>query len=84
MFGLRRVPRLWSRVPSLLPRYLSTSPVSSSAPSTGLSVVFNREHKRIQRNLTAKLNETKNAEYLKDEVASRVVDRLLVLLPPFC
>ena len=40
--------------------------------------VFNRNVKRMQRNRVALSPDSKTVDYLKDEVAQRVVDRLLV------
>jgi len=51
----------------------------SSIPSTtGVYQVFDRNIKRRQRNRAALRLESRDVDYLKDEVAERLVDRLLV------
>ena len=50
-------------------------------PSTAGLHVFDQETKRWQRNVAArKAKESREVDYLRDEVADRLVDRILVLL----
>ena len=39
--------------------------------------IFNREHKRLHRDRAAKHPNSRTVDYLRDEIASRLVDRLL-------
>lgn len=44
-------------------------------------MVFNRETKRIQRDRSSiDTEESRKVDYLKDEIAYRMVDRLLVII----
>lgn len=57
-------------------KYATTS---NQQPKPSVFAVFNRETKKIQRD-RASLNveDSRQVDYLKDEVAYRMVDRLLV------
>lgn len=41
-------------------------------------IVFDRDLKRLQKDRAARSAESKDADYLRDEIAERMVDRLLV------
>ncbi|KAJ3161191.1 hypothetical protein HDU86_007813 [Geranomyces michiganensis] len=74
-----------SQLAHSLPRINSFSPLragrsyASSAPSSLQPVhqVFNRTVKRRQRDRAALREDSRDVDYLKDEVADRLVDRLL-------
>ena len=54
---------------------------TSSAPSLGAATfqIFDRDLKRLQRDRAAiNVEESRNVDYLRDEVAERLAERLLV------
>ncbi|KAJ3118826.1 hypothetical protein HK098_005825 [Nowakowskiella sp. JEL0407] len=60
-------------------RLLHTSPIHCAIkPGSGqIQQIFDRNVKRLQRNRAALSPESRDADYLKDEIAERMVDRLL-------
>lgn len=74
-------PRSWSRVMSACRRLpAGLGPAESrralSVSTRGTMNVFNREMKRRQRNWAASLQDGHQYDYLRDEVGSRVADRV--------
>ena len=51
-----------------------------AAGAPGITI-FNREQKRMQRQRAAREPESTHVDYLRDEIAQRCADRLLVRLP---
>jgi hypothetical protein len=49
----------------------------TSASSPSPNQIFDRQLKRAQKNRSALLNPTGDLDYVKDEIAARLVDRLL-------
>ncbi|KAI8799558.1 S-adenosyl-L-methionine-dependent methyltransferase [Cladochytrium replicatum] len=73
--------RSQSHLPGLAPpQYSTTAPIQPNASTSG-PVVFNRYVKKLQRDrasgVDSNVEKSRQADYLKDEVAERVVDRLL-------
>lgn len=69
----------WRRAPSLANRTLVQPPQLSQWPrpySDGAVNIFDRTAKRIQRNRAASGDNPELYDYLKDEVASQLVDRI--------
>lgn len=64
----------------LLRRFASQAP-SFTAPGTGVYRVFDREAKRLQRDVAARREggqRSRTVDYLRDEVADRLMERLSV------
>ena len=52
---------------------------ANQQPKPSVFTVFNRETKKIQRNrASTDIENSRQVDYLKDEIAYRMVDRLLV------
>lgn len=72
----KTLPRVASTVPS---RNYAIIPPSTPAPEAAGFQVFHREAKRKQKDRAAiNVEESRVVDYLKDEIAARVADRLLV------
>jgi hypothetical protein len=57
------------------------STAANQQPISSAFTVFNRETKRIQRDRSSiNIEESRKVDYLKDEIAYRMVDRLLVII----
>ncbi|KAJ3333121.1 hypothetical protein HDU76_011341 [Blyttiomyces sp. JEL0837] len=70
------------RIPGFGTRtFFTSSPLRRIDPNlqqqSGVQMVFDRELKKAQRNRAALHPNTRDVDYLKDEVANRLVDRLL-------
>ncbi|KAH8555674.1 S-adenosyl-L-methionine-dependent methyltransferase [Umbelopsis sp. PMI_123] len=71
----RTLPRIASVVPS---RSYAIVPPSTPAPDAAGFQVFHRDTKRMQKDRAAfNVEESRIVDYLKDEIAARVADRLL-------
>jgi hypothetical protein len=71
------LPRLSSVIPS---RHYAIVPPSTPNPEAAGFQVFHRDAKRMQKDrAAAKIAESRVVDYLKDEIAARVADRLLVV-----
>lgn len=72
----KNLPRVASIAPS---RTYAIIPPSTPAPEAAGFQVFHRETKRKQKDRAAiNVEESRVVDYLKDEIAARVADRLLV------
>ncbi|KAJ3061570.1 NADH dehydrogenase [ubiquinone] 1 alpha subcomplex assembly factor 5, partial [Podochytrium sp. JEL0797] len=67
-------PRFYSTAPPT-PTITTTLPQTTTLPAA--MKVFDRAAKRVHRNASAVRADSKTYDYLKDEVADRLVDRLL-------
>jgi NADH dehydrogenase [ubiquinone] 1 alpha subcomplex assembly factor 5 len=56
----------------------STESPADAKPLNTVPIVFDRNAKKMQRNRAALRPDSREVDYLRDEVADRVVDRLLV------
>lgn len=63
---------------SIARRRLATAAAAAATPSFQ---VFDRTTKRLQRDRAGLNSASRSTDYLKDEVASRLVERLLVCPP---
>lgn len=81
-----RSPRIYNRrTPSytLSPSCPSRRTYASQTPGNPVMEIFNRKTKHLQKDRAARnVEESRKTDYIKDEVAMRLCERLLVYLPP--
>jgi NADH dehydrogenase [ubiquinone] 1 alpha subcomplex assembly factor 5 len=79
MFSLHTIRASFPR------RYIAASSVrtyASQTPGNPMLEVFNRKTKQLQKDRAAQnVEESRKVDYLKDEVAMRLCERLLVRTP---
>ena len=64
--------------------FSSSTATRISPPTSSTQIIFDRNVKRMQRNRAALGPESRDVDYLRDEVADRLVDRLLVNVSILC
>ena len=73
---IARLRQNWSILNNLKTTILFTRPMASDLNRNVEMKVFNRKAKRLQKNRAALQPNSNEYDYLKDEVASRLIDRL--------
>lgn len=78
--GAKAIPGLLRKTATLLPkRYYAIVPPTTPGPEAAGFQVFHRDTKRKQKDRAAtNVTESRITDYLKDEIAARVADRILV------
>lgn len=78
--GPKAFTRLLPRIVTIFPkRYYAIVPPTTPGPEAAGFQVFHRDTKRKQKDRAAtNVTESRITDYLKDEIAARVADRILV------